>query len=192
MLNTPLSSMRRQLLLTFVMLWLAAVAGCVPKVANKLPAAYVNRDLAITGEFHEEFGAQEKLSIKKTDDEELSYSAATPGMDTDKFQVYTIGKLNLAFMPNYDEDDNNRTEILGYSVARLQVTKTQIVVEPLTNKFFEDNPAALPSTTLPKPGSATDITLNSTPEQLALFFKLHQDTAGLFDVKHRIVYNRIK
>ena len=62
----------------------------------------------------------------------------------------SFGELNLAFLPNYDKDDKKREKILGYMVTRLQITKTQIVVETLEESFFENNPAALPGTVLKK------------------------------------------
>ena len=181
--------------LAFVVLSVALMAGCVPKVANTPTAEYVNRNLAITGDFYQEdrtTGKRTDISIKKTGDEELSFSLASPEKPAGKFQVYTIGELNLAFLPNYDKDDKNREKILEYTVAKLQVTKTQIVIEFLADKFFENNPAALPGTVVKKDKFTTDVAINSTPQQLVLFFKLHQDTTGMFDSENPILFNRIK
>ncbi len=181
--------------LAFVVLSVALMAGCVPEVANTPTAEYVNRNLAITGDFYEEdrkTGKRRDLSIKKTGDEELSFSIDLPGEPAYKFQVYTIGELNLAFLPLYDKDDKNREKILCYAVVKLQVTKTQIVIEILEDKFFENNPAALPGTVVNKGEYTTDVAINSTPQQLVLFFKLHQDTTGMFDSETPILYNRIK
>ncbi len=192
--NSP-SSCSRNFRLALVVLCLALVAGCVPKVANRPTAEYINRNLAITGDFYQEdrsTGKRTNISIKKTDNEALSFSMTSPGTPADKFQVYTIGKLSLAFLPNYDEDDRSREKILGYTVARLQVTKTQIVIEPLANQFFENNPAALPGTVLKKDKFTTDVAISSTPQQLVLFFKLHQDTTGMFDTENPVLFNRIK
>ena len=193
--NIPQRWLTRQASLICFVFCIGMIAGCLPKVANKPPAEYVNRNLTITGDFYHEDRATRKRtdsSIKQTDDEELSYSIVSRGSPADKFQVYTIGELNLVFFPTYDEDDKKRKDIRGYSVGKLQVTETQITVKFLDSQFFENNPAALPSTVLTKEHPMTLVTLNATPEQLVLFFKLHQDTSDLFNSDVSLALNRTK
>lgn len=194
MLTVP-TSFCRPLGMTFVVLCLTCVLGCVPIASNKPAAKYVNRDLKLTGDFFMQIGSTKErtpCSIKISDDEELPYTLTSPEVDDETFQVYTIGNLDLAFVANYHEEDEEREKILGYTVVRIQVTKTQIVAETLQKKFLEDNPAALPGTVVKKDAFATDLTIRSTPEQLALFFKLHQNTTGMFDAENRIIFRRIK
>ncbi len=119
-------------------------------------------------------------------------SESAPQEEGPKFQIYQIGKNKLVFADSTSPDMKKKgTRQLG--VAKLTVTKTQLVFGMLNPKFFDKNPDAIPgmSKTIGGLGDG-NILLNASPKQLELFFKLHEDTDSLFVTDEPLLLHRKK
>lgn len=175
-------SIRKPILtLLLFSLLISLAAGCVE--SKKLPPKeYLTRINGLDGEFY----MTEKPSGIRTDitlryDAKLScYIASSKKLSGEpKIYLHKIGEALVAFIQLSDRKT--------YSIARAEVSKTQLVFYVINTEYFKRNKEAIPSIS----ESGGTFTIDATSEQLALFFRLHELNEKIWDTREPAIYNRI-
>ena len=182
---------------SYICLLVVAFAGCPQETISKLPDRLAAKSIDIEGTFTQKYDSKKvQIVVTKTDNKELPFQLkCDDDEDLIRAQVYEVGKLKLLFMegPGFTEENPAELTVNQFAVFKIAVTEKAVVLESLSNQYFNKNPSALPGTKITRnKDDSVDITISATPEQLELFFRLHQDTPSLFYSEYPTVYNRVK
>lgn len=166
-------------------IFLVLLSGCVIS-ENMIDKEYAASYSTLLGDYYvtNESGVREDIKIWSTGDKRYPIGLSThegAPKSLDRFQIYRIGSNTIAFI-HFVVGDTNQS-----IVGRIDITKTQIAFYYLSEEFFKKNPSALPGTK----ADAGGVSLTATPEQLRVFFMLHDQNKDIWESKPEILLNRI-
>ena len=173
------------------------VTGCVES-ENDLPSKNLHDDERIVGWFYlaGENGIRTDVRIEKVSGKKGHYVAnfekqTEKGWQKQYFRLFKIGETEFISLRLPDQKG---VELGPYLFAKLEVSRTQLVLRYPRGEWFVANPDALTGTDL---GDARNVPrtarLKVSSEKLEQFFQLYFDSPTMFsdkDGENRQVYNR--
>jgi len=158
-------------------------SGCPVAFQNTPSDQYIHKTAQVIGSYYStnEDGVRQDVRIERSKSEKFpfvipSFIKPEKGKPDDLlFQVYKVGDAQFLF--------GKRTSNDNYFCAKIESSSTQLVFHMVVEKFFLDNPGALPGTVISGSGSGRSVKLTSSAEQIVAFLTLHKDNKKLFPDK---------
>jgi len=179
---------------SFLLFSILLSCGCVPESKETLPVESAVHNPQLVGDFYIEdktTGKRDERWIKVKDQSKGLY---TVGSDDSKpnekgvCQLFKIGSTYILAVKVKEDDPTS-----GYFFGRVEIGKSQLFMHHMDEKFFINNPGALPGTKLTPStiGAGVSVSFTSSPEQLKAFFTLHDGNDDIWDTKSPMAMNRI-